>query len=149
MVYDRVRDKSPQNPDVYIATAELALGKHDYQLASTSLRTAAKLQPDNPQIPYLQARAYLNGDLAEANKAMRKALSLNPRHVPTLLLQADQLLQSERYEEAAEVLSRVLEVNPFQPEAWAYHSVLARLAGHFEGADLLRDARFVRLVHEL
>jgi hypothetical protein len=58
LFYDRARRSNARLPAVYIATAELALQKHDYQVAADALETAAELKGDNPQIHYLQALAW-------------------------------------------------------------------------------------------
>jgi tetratricopeptide (TPR) repeat protein len=140
LIYDRVRRQNPKYTEVYIATAELALAKHDYALATEQLKVAAELQPSNPDIFYMQALAWREQDGAQATAALRHALELNPRHVPSLLLQVDQLIDAEQYDLAAKVLEDVLTVNLRQPEAWAYHAVIAHLQGHFEGERKLREA---------
>jgi tetratricopeptide (TPR) repeat protein len=59
--------------------------------------------------------------------AVEAALEINPRHVPSLLLLADNRIDAEDYEGAAKVLNEIVAVNPWQPDAWAYRSVLAHL----------------------
>ena len=138
LVYDRVRERNSKFVDVYVASAELALEKHDYQLAARNLDLAAKLEPKDPQIHYLLARAWQESDVAKSTSALRTALELNPRHVPSLLLQVDQLIDAERYSDAEAVLEKVLEVNRFHPLAWAYHTVIAHLRGRYQGEFALR-----------
>ena len=138
LFYDRVKKSNSSFAPTYIASAELALSKFDYQLAAQSLDTAAKLQPTNPHVFYLQSLAFREGDSEQSAKALDAALKLNPRHVPSLLLKADFEIDSEQYEKADETLARVLEVNPWEPQAWAYHAVLAHLDGHYEGERVLR-----------
>ena len=138
IIYDRVRKRNSKYTDVYIATAELALEKHDYQMAAENLEVAAKLEPENPHIFYLEARAWLPSDPDKGNAALARALKLNPRHVPSLLLQVDYLIDAERFPEAEEILEKVLSVNPFQPDAWAFHAVIAHLRGHYRGEQALR-----------
>ena len=140
LFYDRARKSNPKLPAVYLATAELALSKHDYAEAARSLQTASELQPKNPEVHLLQARAWQTTDSEKATAAISQALSLNPRHVPSLLFQADHLIDAERYDEAGELLTQVLRVNVHQPEAWAYHAVIAHLQGHAEGEQALRSA---------
>ena len=123
---------SRQRPDfveAYLATAELALDKQDYALAAETLRKAPKDAAEDPRFHYLLARASRDDDRAGAAKALAEALKINPRHVDSLLLQADQLIDAERYAEAEKVLEQVFEVNPREPRAWAYRAVLAHLAG--------------------
>lgn len=138
--FDRARTSNPKLADVYVATAELALDKHDYQEAAKTLEKAVELQPSNPYGYYLQAKAWRSSDGEKATSAIAQALKLNPNHVESLLFQVDHLVDAEEYGQAAELLTRVLEVNHRQPEAWAYHAVLAHLAGHDAGEKALRDA---------
>ncbi len=139
LVYDSVRKRNARFVDVYVATAELALEKHDYQLAAKNLETALKLRSEDPQIHYLQARAWMESDPQKANLALQSALELNPRHVPSLLLQVDHLIDAERYTEAESVLEQILEVNLFEPNAWAYYAVIAHLKGKYQGENALRQ----------
>lgn len=138
--FDRARRSNPKLADVYIATAELALEKHDYQEAAKTLDEAVRLQPDNPYIHYLLGRAWQPSDGEKAAAAIQKALELNPRHIDSLLFQVDHLIDAESYDEAETILTQVLTVNHRDPEAWAYHAVLAHLAGHGEGEQALRAA---------
>lgn len=140
VLYDPAREKYPTDAEIHIAIAELALLKHDYQLAAQSLSQAVKFAANNPHVFYLQARAWAESDPQRADAALAKALELNPRHVPSLLLQIDALIDSERYDKATQALFDVLTINVYQPEAWAYHAVLAHLQGQFAGEKVLRQA---------
>ena len=127
LAYDRARRSNPKLADIYIATAELALQKHDYKEAANSLKTAVELQPENPYIHYLTARAWASSDPEKTNAGIEKAIELNPDHVPSLLFQADHLIDGEKYDEATKLLNKALKVNGKHPEAWAYKSVIAHL----------------------
>lgn len=140
LAFDRARRSNPKLPDVYVATAELALDKHDYQEAATSLEQATKLQPTNPHIHMLIAKAWESSDSEKATFAINHALKLNPHHVPSLLFQVDHLIDGEEFQKAADILTSVFEINHRQPEAWAYHAVIAHLQGHANGEKALRDA---------
>lgn len=140
LAFDRARRSNPKFADVYIATAELALDKHDYQEAATSLEQAVKLQPTNPYIHLLIAKAWEQSDPERATAAINHALKLNPHHIPSLLFQVDHLIDGEEFEKATEVLTHVFEINYRHPEAWAYHAVIAHLQGYAKGEKALRDA---------
>lgn len=126
--YDRAKKSNARYVDTYIASAELALEKHDYQEAATSLAEAVELEPENPQIHYLLAKAWQTDDQKVSN-AIQRALELNPKHTPSLLFQADNLIDGEKYSEADALLEQVLDVNPHHPQAWAYRAVIAHLQG--------------------
>ena len=95
--------KQPDLVDAYLATAELALDKQDYALAAETLRKAPKAAAEDPRFHYLLARAFAAEDRAGSAKALAEALKINPRHVDSLLLQVDHLIDAERYAEAEQI----------------------------------------------
>ncbi len=127
--FDAVTKQRPEYLDAHYATAELALTKEDYALAAESLRKAPKAAAQDPYFHYLRARAFSAEDRAGTAKALEEALKINPKHVDSLLLEADQLIDAERYAEAEASLKRALEVNPLEARAWALRAVLAYLRG--------------------
>ncbi len=131
--YDVVTKQQPEFLDAYYASAELALEKEDYALAAETLRKAPKAAGQDPRFHYLLARALSAEDRAGCAKALAEALKINPFHGDSLLLQADQLIDGERYKEADQLLKRVLDVNPLEARAWAYRAVLAHLRGDQDG----------------
>jgi tetratricopeptide (TPR) repeat protein len=139
LFYDRVRDSDPTHLDCYLASAELALSKNDYQVAAETLRKAEELGANDPYVHYLSFRAWETSDSEKAGAALLKALELNPNHVPSLLATADGAIDREQYEVAEESLKRVLEINSKEQEAWALKAVLAHLRGDFEGEAKSRE----------
>ena len=138
LFYDVAIKQQPDLVEAYLATAELALAKQDLALAAETLRKAPKSAAADPRFHYLLARAYSPEDRAGAGKAVAEALKLNPHHADSLLLQADHLIDSEKYEEAAQILKRVWAVNPHEPRAWAYQAVLAHLRNDRDGETAAR-----------
>ena len=61
-------------------------------------------------------------------ESLDAALHVNPRHAPALVLLAEHHIDCENHEAATASLDRVLAVNPWYPDAWAYRAVLAHLA---------------------
>jgi len=125
--YDVVIKERPDFVEAYLATARLALDKEDDALAAATLRKAPKGAAKDPRFHYLLASALSDGDRAGAEKAVVEALKINPRHVASLLLKADHLIDGERYPEAENVLKQVFAINAHEPRAWAYQAVLAHL----------------------
>ncbi|MGH7128284.1 MAG: tetratricopeptide repeat protein, partial [Planctomycetaceae bacterium] len=125
--YDRARRLDPDRREPYLAIGELALEKHDDQLAAETFEEAAKRIRDDADIHFGLARAYARGNAKRSAEELDKTLAINPRHVPALLFQVDGLIDSEKYAEADALLDRILEINPRRPEAWAYRAVLAHL----------------------
>ena len=128
--------KSPDFIEVYFATADMALGKDDYALAAETLRKAPKAAAFDPRFHYLMARALANDDRQGTAKALAEALKINPRHVDTLLLVADEMIDGERYSEAERVLEQVFLVNSREPRAFAYKAVLAHLRNDPAGEEV-------------
>jgi len=142
--YDVVTKQQPEFAEAYFATAEMALDKEDYALAAETLRKAPKNAALDPRFHYLHARALSAEDRAGTAKALAEALKINPRHVDSLLLQTDQLIDGERYAEAEQVLKRIWDVNPHEPRAFAYQAVLAHLRGDGKGEESARQKALER-----
>ena len=124
-----------------LARGELALQKEDFGLAADLFREARELGEVTPEIPYGLARAFQPSDPATAMEEIEQALAINPRHGPSLILKADQLLDGERYDEAGELLDEALAVNPSDPLAIGYQAVIAHLTGRDDEAnDLVAKA---------
>ncbi|RME96240.1 MAG: hypothetical protein D6766_01225, partial [Verrucomicrobia bacterium] len=126
-VYGSARQKEPQHPDAWIASAELALDKGDYELAARTCREALEKIPDHPDLHYLLARAYAPSEPALSRASLEKALEINPRHIPSLLALAERAIDAEDYDRAATLLGKVRSINPYHQEAWAFEAVLAEL----------------------
>ncbi len=133
------QEMDPALRDVYLEKGDLALEKHDFDLAAKAYQAGLKQHPDDPDLHSGLARAYAAGDRASMLAELDAALKDNPRHVPSLLLLADNAIDSEDYGGAAALLDKVLAVNPWQPEAWAYKAVLADLGNEPATEKLLRQ----------
>jgi len=130
--YDRALKSDPKFVDAQIAIGELAIDKSDYQEAVKSLTRALELRPEDPQISFLLAKAWASSDAEKATKYLQAAVDLNPKHVDSLLMQAENYIDSEAYDEAERLLALVLEVNVHQPEAWALRGAMAHLKGDYK-----------------
>ncbi len=142
--YDPALKKQPDLVAAYLATAELALGKQDAALAAETLAKAPKDAAIDPRFQLLLARAFTDSDRARSDKALNEAIKINPSHVDSLLLQADHLIDDEKYADAEALLKDALEVNPKEPRAWAYRAVLAHLRNDPAGEAKARDLALER-----
>ena len=125
--FQQAEKMDPPPREAFLATGQLALGKHDFKLAADAFRAGLNIFTNDPDMECGLARAFESGDREEMLKALDAALSVNPRHIPSLLLLVDHLIDGEQYDEAEKQLALVLQVNPYQPEALAYRAVLANL----------------------
>ncbi|MEN9661243.1 MAG: hypothetical protein RL324_192 [Verrucomicrobiota bacterium] len=122
-----VQRADPKMREVYLARGNLALDKHDFDLAGKAFDEGLKLLPDDPDLNYGKARAFATGDRKVMLAALQAALKANPRHVPSLLLAAEHSISAEDYDGALKQIGAIKAVNPWQPEAWAYTAVIANL----------------------
>ncbi len=126
--FDKAKQLDPDCREAFLATGELALDKHDYDLAARSFQRRAQKISGRPRRP-IRPRPRLCAQRPDSHGQVPRAavLDSNPNHVPAMLLLADHLVDAEQYDEAETMLAQALKVNPWDPEAWAYRAVLAHL----------------------
>jgi len=142
--FEVARQRSPRTREAWLAIGELAIDKHDAALAAETFRAGLKLHPNDPDLHFGLARALEDSNGAESAAEVEAALKLNDRHIPSLLWFLDGHVDAERYPEAETVLAKILQINPQQPDAWAYRAVLAHLTGDWLGEILARDKALAR-----
>jgi tetratricopeptide (TPR) repeat protein len=125
--FDRAKKADPNCRDAYLASGNVALQKHDFDLAAKVFTEGLKRFADDPDMNFGVAKAFSEGDRSQMKEALEAALEHNPNHLPSLLLLTDHLIDAEEYAKAGEMLEKVLAVNGAHPEAWAYRAVLAHL----------------------
>ncbi|MCB1086616.1 MAG: hypothetical protein KDM63_06195 [Verrucomicrobiae bacterium] len=134
--FDPVKGQKPKTKDeippglveAHLAAGQLALDKSDFQRAAQDFNAALKFQPNNPDIRHGLAQAYAPSNQKAANDHLDRALEANPMHAPSLLQQAENLINAEEYAAAEERVDRVLSVNPKHPLAWAIKATIDNLA---------------------
>jgi tetratricopeptide (TPR) repeat protein len=135
--FRRAEQMNPPVREAFLGGGELALEKNDFALAADTFRRGLEKFPDDPDMQSGLARAFKSGNREQMGEYLDLALTTNPRHIPSLLLLADHLVDGERYEEAEKHLATILEVNPNQAEALACRAVMAHLRN-----DPLRERQF-------
>jgi tetratricopeptide (TPR) repeat protein len=138
-LFEPARKAAPDNRDVYLAMGELALAKHDYNLAAKQFGAGLKKFPGDPDMHFGLAEAFQSGDRKEMLKNLNATLTKNTNHVGALLMLTRHLIAGEEYVDAEGLLERALAVNPWQPEAWAYRAVMAHLRSDAEAEKTARD----------
>jgi len=131
-LYDRVKKLNPKLREVYLASGDLALEKHDFALAARLFEEGLKQVPDDPDLHYGLAQAYAPSDQKQMLGSLAAALERNSNHVASLLLLADHAIDAEDYAGAGKLLDRVQAVNRWHPEVWAYRAVIAHLRNQLE-----------------
>ncbi|WP_235908380.1 peptidase MA family metallohydrolase [Roseiconus nitratireducens] len=136
--YDRVLENDPLNLEALIATAELAVEKGDYKVAADSVQRAKQRGLEDARLDYLLAVALQPTDAEAASQALSAALQANPVYVPSLVLQAENEIDRELYEQAAQTIDKILAINPKDESAFALQAVLAHLKGDYAKENELR-----------
>ncbi|MFP6901900.1 MAG: tetratricopeptide repeat protein [Opitutales bacterium] len=143
-LYKAARAEDADYLGIPLAIGELALSKHDFELAGRTFQIALKKHPENAELHYGTARAFASSDLKAMLEHLATALELNPNHAPSLLLLANSLIDREAYADAEEQLAQVIKANPHHAEAWAYRSIIAHL---MEKKKAEKEAREKALAH--
>jgi tetratricopeptide (TPR) repeat protein len=139
-IYNEAKRRMPTNVDIWLAIGDLALEKYDYQLAGDAFQQAVKLDATNADAQFGVAQAFAPSDSKKATVAVLAALALNPQHVDSLLLIANEHIDSERYDDAEKVLLQILAINPQHPLALANRAVIANLRNKLDVEKQLRAA---------
>ena len=113
--------------EAYLQSGELALGKDDYARAANEFQAGLKFEPDNPDLLFGLARAYMPNDREAGENYLTKVIEEAPLHTGALLLQTESMINFEQFEKAHQNLDLVAKVNPLDPVAAAYRAVLAEL----------------------
>jgi tetratricopeptide (TPR) repeat protein len=132
LCFDKVVKSDPNFVEAHVASARLAVAKNDDQTALTSLKKAVELDDEDPEIFYLLARAWSGSDSEKASSYIKEALSINPRHPPSLLWLASLRMDAEAYDDAERILQDVEVVNAKHPVMWALRAAAAHLQGKYE-----------------
>ena len=134
--FDPVKAQKPKTKDdipsglvdAHIAAGQLALDKSDYQRAAQEFNAALKFAPNHPEIRFGLAEAYAPSNGEETTKHLERAMEVNPLHAPSLLRQAETMINSEEYAAAEERIKLVQSVNARYPLSWAYQAIIENLA---------------------
>jgi tetratricopeptide (TPR) repeat protein len=137
--FDQIKSIAPDTREAWLAAGELALQKHDYQLAATNFNSALQRFPDDPDAEFGLARAYATSDVERMGLYLQSVLDQNPNHVPAMLLLVDHLVDAEQYHDAGRLLDSIFKVNPWDPEAWSYRAVIAHLQNDTNAENSARD----------
>ena len=123
----------------FLESGKRMLAKQDYQRAVIQFRNAVQAMPKDPEAYYQLALAYLGlGSYLEAVEALRKASSLDPKHVPTQLKLAELMATShnrEVLEEARKHVEGVLSDTPDNSEALTTLALTKLRLGEPAGAE--------------
>jgi tetratricopeptide (TPR) repeat protein len=124
--YREAVDRDKTLHEANIEWGYLFLEKYAPADAEQSFDEVLKVDPNNPDAHAGMAAVKLEPsyDLAAATAHLKRALDVNPRHVPSLLLRAGIEIDQNQWVKATATLSEVFAVNPQDLEG---HSLLATI----------------------
>jgi superkiller protein 3 len=101
------------------ADGEAAYRAKRYNDAIAIFDSYVARRPDNASGHYMLAlSAWKAGDSATAEQAFERALSVDPRHVKSLMNLSRVLIEGKRYDDAIERLTRAAEIDPESAEVY-------------------------------
>lgn len=109
---------APENPEVHLALAQLALADGDADKAMQALDQALSIDPKHLDSLLLKGDLLRGiGKPAEAGTVYRDVLNIDPRHVHARLALADIAFAANRLDEARKEVEAVLKNKPNNPQA--------------------------------
>jgi tetratricopeptide (TPR) repeat protein len=102
-------NRSPEaRRSAYLAKGKSLVEQQDYSRAILEFRNAAKLKPDDPNTLYELGVAYLGAqDFSAAYQMFKKAVDIDPKHLPAQKRLAHLLAQSNNVNDLKEAQSRL------------------------------------------
>lgn len=138
--FNQAKKLDPKLRGVYLAIGELALEKNDYDLAAKTFTEGLTQFADDPEMLFGLARAFGPSDRPKMVQNLEAALEKNPKHIPSLLLLVDHMIDAEEYQEANDTLEKIFKVNPAMPEAWAYRASIEHVRNQLDQEKASREA---------
>jgi tetratricopeptide (TPR) repeat protein len=141
-------------PDRYVSArslmhflrAVLARDAGDSIAAVTQLQLSTVYDAQSPYPQYLLAQEHFRlGQLAQAESAVRAALSIDPKHEPSVVLLGRIIYQRGRVEEALDAFEQATKLVPTDPEPYEW-LVDARLARDDVSGALALSERLATLI---
>jgi adenylate cyclase len=117
---ERALEIDPNMADAWANMAYLLRGRSDWSGAKTAINKALELESNNSQV--IGAAATLAGTFGQLDKSIElfeRNVKLNPLSLSSIRALAIRLVCAGRYDEALEMLNRVLLIHPDFP--WLHH----------------------------
>ncbi len=106
----------PWNDSPYVFAARIYLDRNNFQEAEPLLRTAYKINPDEPYINKMLGAIELNsGNAKSAIPLLEKAVSLSPRDTQALFNLSGAYGTDQQFEKAMEIARKAYQINPNFP----------------------------------
>jgi tetratricopeptide (TPR) repeat protein len=149
-LFGEVTAKAPRYTPAWVALAEAHEWAYELdpqhqrsrvEAAQRALEEALKLAPSSSDAWSRLGSVYFHqlGDLAQAETAVRRAISLNPRDVASQRRLSDLLRINGRFDEALETVKGALAVDPASPRLWVQRALILYDLSRYDEALLFAD----------
>lgn len=128
----QIINKNPKDAELYYKRANIFFVEHKYKEAIADINVAIELSPKSAFYFFKLAEYYMADDTAYAKgaeKAYLKSIELGPNQEEPHLKYAILLLAKQRYNETAEQLNAILNINPSNPDAMFYLGMVNKEVG--------------------
>lgn len=116
-IFQRAAERFPGIAEIHYFTAIAARGTGNYDLVLAELQKALALQPNSADVLALSGAISLDrGNIAEAEKLLRRALAVNQRHFNANHDLGRLLVKTKRYVESLPFLQRAAELKSDNPD---------------------------------
>lgn len=109
----KLAEAQTDNINIFIRMAHVAYMMEDYSIMGTACEKALLIDKESPDALHLYAKSCVGiGDVTNAVALLTKAVTVKPDYADAYLLRGEVLLKEERYDEADEDASWLLENYP-------------------------------------
>ena len=109
----KLAEAQTDNINIFIRMAHVAYMMEDYSIMGTACEKALLIDKESPDALHLYAKSCVGiGDVINAVALLTKAVTVKPDYADAYLLRGEVLLKEERYDEADEDASWLLENYP-------------------------------------
>jgi cytochrome c-type biogenesis protein CcmH/NrfG len=127
--------RDPRSVGSFKVLARAALARKEYDLARLVARRAEKLAPKDPELPTLAGETFVRqGDAVSAAAQFRRALALDPGHLPARYALLDQAIKGEVWGAVAEHAQAILALRPDDARVVLAHGIALRHLGKADDA---------------
>jgi tetratricopeptide (TPR) repeat protein len=128
--------KHPDQADIYLLQAILAIQKKEKSLAEVKIEKALKLKPDWDKALIFQAQiALFSGDLKKAKLELYNASLKYPENNKISKMYAQVLIKTEEYKEAIEVYKKLVVADPKDLESQFAEGLVYLQLNQYESAE--------------
>lgn len=146
-VFKLATQADPRNAEAFVAWGDLLAEKYNEPEAIASYQDALKIDPNMPEAHLGVAQNLELTDPEKGAAELEQALDVNPNLIDAHLLQAQQDIDAEQYDNAEQDIAKALTVNPRSVEALSLTASIHYVLGNTQ--EFNEDVRKVLEINPL